>query len=169
MQRVIIIGSPGAGKSTFARALQARTRLPLFYLDMLYHLPDRSTVSRPEFDRRLNEILCQERWIIDGNYSRTIPLRLAACDTVFLLDFPTEVCLAGAAARVGTHRPDMPWVENEFDPEFRQFIEHFREERLPRIDALLAQYENELEIHRFRSRAEAEAYLETLDRALYYA
>ncbi len=58
------------------------------------------------------------------------------CDAVFLLDYPTEVCLACAAARVGTVREDLPRVEDEFDGEFRQWIEGFPEKQLPEISML---------------------------------
>lgn len=68
MKRVIVIGSPGAGKSTFARRLRDKTGLPLHYLDMIWHLPDRTNISEKEFDGKLNEILKTDSWIIDGNY-----------------------------------------------------------------------------------------------------
>lgn len=100
-QKIIIIGSPGSGKSTFARKLRDKTGLPLYYLDMLWHKPDRTTISREEFDARLEEIFTTDKWIIDGNYQRTLERRLQVCDTVFLLDFPLEQCLAGAMERVG--------------------------------------------------------------------
>ncbi|MDE6745508.1 MAG: adenylate kinase, partial [Oscillospiraceae bacterium] len=121
-QKIIVIGSPGAGKSTFSRRLRNITGLPLYYLDMIKHKPDKTTVTNEEFDRRLSDILQTDKWIIDGNYQRTMEMRLEKCDTVFLMDFPLEVCLAGAAARVGTKRDDLPWIEEEFDEEFRQWI-----------------------------------------------
>ncbi|MGN1108949.1 MAG: adenylate kinase, partial [Oscillospiraceae bacterium] len=119
MKKVIVIGSPGAGKSTFARRLRDVSGLPLYYLDMIWHKPDGTNVSEEEFDRELREILSRERWLIDGNYQRTLEERLKLCDTVFLLDFPVEVCLAGAQSRIGKKREDLPWTETEFDPEFR--------------------------------------------------
>ena len=131
--RIIVIGRPGAGKSTFARKLHDKTGLPLYYLDMLFHKPDRTTVSREEFDKKLLTILQTEEWIIDGNYQRTLPLRFEACTDVFFLDFPLELCLKGAAARIGKEREDMPWVEREFDPEFRQYILDFQKNQLPQI------------------------------------
>ena len=118
MRKVIIIGSPGAGKSTFARKLREKTGLPLYYLDLIWHRPDQTNISREEFDTRLREILAEERWIIDGNYLRTLEMRIQACDTIFLLDYPTDICLQGAEERIGTKREDLPWVEQEFDREF---------------------------------------------------
>ncbi len=162
MKKILVIGSPGAGKSVFSRALAAKTGLPLICLDMIWHKPDKTTRSREDFDRILAEVLAGETWILDGNYSRTLPLRLAQCDTVFLLDFPVELCLASAAARVGTKRPDLPWVEEEFDPEFKFYIQSFPETQLPKIYRLLAEYEGKIQIVIFRSRAESEAYLELL-------
>ena len=104
MKRVIVIGSPGAGKSTFSRNLRDRTGLPLYHLDNIWHKPDRTTISREEFDERMGAILAKDRWIIDGNYSRTLELRLKLCDTVFLLDYPLEVCLAGVNDRIGKEK-----------------------------------------------------------------
>lgn len=158
-QRAIVIGSPGAGKSFFARALRDRTGLPLYYLDRIWHKPDRTTVTREAFDRRLAEILAEDRWILDGNYQRTLRPRLERCDAVFLLDYPLEVCLAGAASRIGTVREDLPWVEQALDGEFRQWIEEFPEKQLPEIYRLLSQFP-EKSVTVFRSRDEADRWLE---------
>lgn len=157
-RKIIVIGSPGAGKSTFSRQLRDITGLPLYHLDMINHRPDKTTASREEFDRRLSEILRTDKWIIDGNYQRTIETRLEYCDAVFLLDFPLEVCLAGAAARVGKKREDMPWVEEEFDEEFRQWIVDFPNEKLPEIYQMLERYKNKNVII-FKSRQEMDEYL----------
>ena len=96
MQKVMVIGCPGAGKSVFARGLRDASGLPLYYLDMLWHKPDQTNISREEFDLQLGKILRRDRWIIDGNYLRTMETRLQSCDTVFLLDFPPSVFPAGA-------------------------------------------------------------------------
>ena len=166
MEKIIVIGSPGAGKSTFSRALRDRTGLPLFYLDRLWHRPDRTNVSREEFDAALEEILRLDRWIIDGNYIRTMETRLRACDTVFLLDLPVETCLEGAEARVGTVREDMPWIETEFDPEFRQWILDFPKDQLPLIYELLERYQAGRNIVIFRSREDISAWLDNAQRQM---
>ena len=158
MQKVVVIGSPGAGKSMFARKLREKTGLPLYYLDMVWHRPDRTNISREEFDARLEEILAEECWIIDGNYLRTLGIRLKACDTVFLLDYPLDICLRGAEERIGKEREDMPWVEREFDKEFRQWILDFPKDQLPRIYELLEQYRAGREVYVFRRREEADTY-----------
>ena len=88
MQRAIIIGSPGAGKSVFARKLRDASGLPLYYLDKIWHKPDQTNISCEEFDLKLQDILRRERWIIDGNYQRTMEMRMRECDMVFLLDLP---------------------------------------------------------------------------------
>lgn len=160
MKKGIVIGSPGAGKSTFARKLRDKTNLPLYYLDMLWHKSDKTTVSQEEFDRRLCEILQQENWIIDGNYQRTLEMRLQACDTVFLLDFPLDICLSGVESRIGKTREDMPWTETEFDEEFKQWILDFPKNQLPQIYALLENYKDNKEIIIFKSREEADVYFE---------
>ena len=162
LERAIVIGCPGAGKSTFARALRDRTGVPLFYLDRLFHRPDRTTAPREEFDRALGEILVRDRWIIDGNYMRTLPLRLRSCRKVFFFDLPVEDCLAGAAARIGKAREDMPWVETEFDPDFRQYILDFPKDQLPEIRRLLAACGPGGKVTVFRSRREADEWLETV-------
>ena len=160
MKRVIVIGCPGAGKSTFARELRERTGLPLFYLDMIWHRKDRTNVSRKEFDRKLGEILRQDRWIIDGNYLRTLEPRLRECDTVFLLDYPLDVCISGVEGRIGREREDMPWVENGFDEEFRQWILDFSKDQLPVIYELFEKYKETKRIVIFHSREEAKRFLE---------
>ena len=161
MKRAIVIGSPGAGKSTFARKLKDKTGLPLYYLDRIFHKPDRTTVTREEFDQKLQTIMQTDSWIIDGNYQRTLPLRFEACTDVFFLDFPLNECLEGAASRVGTVREDMPWIEQEFDPEFRQYILDFPKDQLPGIYELIEQYQDSRRIIIFHSREEADNWIDS--------
>ncbi len=159
MLKIIIVGSPGAGKSTFARKLRDITGIPLFYLDMLWHKPDRTTVTQEEFNNRLNGILQKDRWTIAGKYQRTLEPRLQACDTVFLMDFPLETCISGAESRIGKKREDLPWTELEFDPEFKQWIQDFPKNRLPQLYEMIETYKDNKEIMVFHSRKEADDYL----------
>ena len=161
MQKVLVIGCPGSGKSTFSAALHRLTGLPLVHLDNLYWNADRTTVAKDVFLARLDEAMRGESWIIDGNYASTMEMRLRACDTVFFLDYPTEVCLDGIRARQGKPRADLPWIEpvGEEDEEFLAFIRRFETESRPTVLALLQKYKEKTHII-LKSRAESDAFLE---------
>ncbi len=162
MKKVIVIGCPGSGKTTFAEKLNKLTGLPIYYLDAIWHKPDKTHIPREEFDRRISEIFAAPEWIIDGNYSRTIEMRLKECDTVFLFDLPTEVCLQGATERIGKGRYDLPWIEKELDPEFEGFIKEFPKTTLPQIYELLEKYKKEKQVIVFKSRKDADEFLKRI-------
>jgi adenylate kinase family enzyme len=161
MNRIMIIGCPGSGKSTFARGLAAKTGLPLYYLDMMYWNPDRTTKPKDEFRAALRETVALPEWIIDGNYGSTLEVRMEACDTVIFLDYPVEVCISGVEERRGKPRPDMPWIETDPDLEFIEFIKKYNQESRPKVIELLEKYK-EKNIIIFKSRAEADEYLRRL-------
>lgn len=168
MKRVIVIGCPGSGKTTFAEKLRDKTGIPLFYLDAIWHKPDRTHISREEYDKRLSEILALDFWIIDGNYSRTVERRLEACDTVFLFDLPVEVCLDGAISRLGKERYDVPWIDTELDPKFKQEIEDFPNKNLPAIYTLLKKHQDGKSVTVFRSREEADRVIDSIESEKFY-
>ena len=161
MKKVIIIGCPGAGKSTFARCLCEKTGIPLYYLDMLYWNSDRTTVSKAVFRERLQKVLSEDNWIIDGNYGSTMEMRMKECDTVFFLDFSYEICIDGIRERKGKLRRDMPWVEYGEDEDFLEFIRNFAKESRPKILSLLQKY-NEKNIIILKSREEADIFINSL-------
>lgn len=161
MRKVIVIGCPGGGKSTFSRKLHDLTDLPLYHLDRMYWNPDRTKVEKSVFRERLAEVIGKDAWIIDGNYGSTMEWRMEASDTVFFLDYPTEVCLEGIRARKGKPRSDMPWVETGDDEEFLQFIRDYREESRPKVLNLLEKYPDKT-VFIFRARDEADEFLNNL-------
>ena len=163
MKKIIVIGCPGSGKSTFSRRLQERTGIPLFHLDRMNWNPDGTNVDRPVFQERLERVLREDRWILDGNYGATMEQRFRACGTVFFLDYPLEVCLKGIRERRGKPRPDMPWVEDpgEIDAEFLEFVKNYPVQGRPQVQELLRRY-SQKEIHVFESRDQAEAFLKRL-------
>lgn len=160
MKKVIVIGCPGSGKSTFSRKLHKITQIPLYHLDMMYWNADKTTVDGNTLIERQNEVIKRDEWIIDGNYDFTMELRMNACDTVIFLDYPLELCLSGVEARRGKSRPDMPWIEDEtnVDEEFIQFIKNYNQISKPNVINLLEKYKNK-EIVIFTDRTQAEEYL----------
>ena len=159
MKKIIVIGCPGSGKTTFAEKLSDKINLPLYYLDAIWHKPDRTHISREEYDIKLAQILSLDEWIIDGNYQRTIETRILSCDTIFLFDLPTEVCIDGASSRLGKERYDVPWVDDALNPDFKRQIEDFKNKNLPPIYELLEKYNYEKTIIIFKSREEANDFL----------
>ena len=160
-KRIIILGSSGSGKSTFSRKLHDLLGLPLIHLDNIWWKEDRTTITREEFDLKLNEILQEDEWIIDGDYSRTYEDRFKACDTVIFLDYDKETCLAGISERIGKKREDIPWIEDKLDPELVELINNYETKNRPIIYQLMEKYSNKKAII-FKDRDQAKQWLEDL-------
>lgn len=158
MKKIMVIGCPGSGKSTFSRALHDQTGIPLYHLDMMYWNADQTTVEKSVFLERLSAVLGQDEWIVDGNYGATMELRMAACDTVIFLDYPLDVCLDGIRERRGKPRSDMPWIETEEDAELMAFVKSYNEQQKPKVLALLEKYGDRSRMI-FESREQADAFL----------
>lgn len=160
MKKIIVIGCPGSGKSTFSKALHNKTAISLFHLDMMYWKEDKTIVERSIFRERISNTIQKDEWIIDGNYGSTMEMRLQACDTVFFLDYPLDVCLDGIRLRQGKVRTDIPWIEaeSEEDSEFMEFIKNYTSESRPTVINLLEKYSDK-KIYIFKNRSEADDFL----------
>lgn len=142
VQRVLLIGSPGAGKSTLARRLAPALGLTLVHLDRLFHDPAAGWTHNRIAWRQyvVKSLLTQDRWLMDGHYASTLAERLAAADTVIHLDYPVRVCLVRAVRRrwQAEDRPDMPdqWQERLTWSLVRKIVDFRHETR--RIRAMVA-------------------------------
>ena len=164
MKKVVVIGCPGSGKSTFSKALHQITGIELVHLDRLFWNADQTSVEKSVFLARLSQAMACDEWILDGNYASTMEMRTQACDTVIFLDYPTQVCLDGIEQRKGKVRSDMPWVEpDRYDPEFVDFIKQYRVQSRQQVMELLSRYPHK-DIHIFSTRAQAEEFLAQLGR-----
>ncbi len=158
MKKAIIIGPSGSGKSTFSEMLHNATGLPLYHLDNIWWNADKTHISRPEFDLKLSELLCRDSWIIDGDYSRTYEPRIAACDTIFFLDFDINICMEGLTQRLGKPRPDMPWIDYELDQELVARVQKYETENKPVLLSLFEKYPKKRVII-FKTRKDAEEWV----------
>lgn len=99
VERILVIGSPGSGKTVFARALAQRTGLPLEHLDDHYWWEGWRRTPEPQWRAVVADLAAAPRWIIDGNYAPTLEQRLARADAIVLFDLHPLTCLRGLAAR----------------------------------------------------------------------
>lgn len=168
MQRVLVIGPGGAGKSYFAKQLAARTGLPVTHLDALYWSSGWVAQAREAWRAQVGEVVASDRWILDGNYGGTLDLRLAACDTVVFLDLPRWVCLRRVLGRWwsyrGQSRPDMrPGCPERLTWEFLYWIWTYPMARRPAILQRLGEAESTVQVVRLRSVRMVADYLAGVD------
>lgn len=163
MKRIVIIGCSGSGKSTLACQLGEKLNLPVVHLDRLFWKSGWQESTAEEFDAKLTVELEKSQWIMDGNFNRTIPARLAKCDTVIYLDYNRFVCLWGVICRVfksyGKTRPDMgDGCPERFDWEFLKWIWNFNRRNREKNYRYL--YETpHAEIYAFKNRRQLKKFL----------
>lgn len=127
MKRIVVIGSGGAGKSTFSRKLGAATGIDVIHLDTVFWRPGWVPTPKGEWERTVSEMARRDSWIMDGNFGGTREIRIRACDTVVMLDLPRRVCMYRVIKRAimyrGRNRPDMAEGCNEkIDLDFLSWV-----------------------------------------------
>ena len=165
MQRVLVIGPCGAGKSTLASALSGRLGLPLFHMDQLNWKPGWVESSKDEIRRKLTAITAADRWIIDGTYGGTLSERLARADQVIYLDYPISLCVRRLLTRISTYRgrarPDMTeGCPERFDMAFLFYLIRWNSGPRVRLEKHLIGHEDK--IIRFQSPVELKRWLDSL-------
>ena len=156
MKKILIIGSPGTGKSTLAVQLARKTSLPVIHLDKYWH--DQSLWSKDlpqkkqQWRKYIHKLVKQEDWIMDGNYTSTLDIRIPDADFVIFLDYPRRIALLRTIKRRAKYRkvqrPGMPdgWQE-KFNLGLLKKIWSFNESHKPRIEALLSTKHKDQYVH----------------------
>ncbi len=171
MQRVLVLGSSGSGKSTFAIRLAGITGLPMISIDAVYWQPGWTGPDLVTFSQQMTELAQSERWIMDGNYQShgAGELRRSRADTVFWFDLPRHVCMTGILTRIarsyGRVRPEMaPGCPERFDAEFFRYVWTYRAKQRPKLLAYLDDLRSDQSFVTFSRRTEANDYLAALAR-----
>jgi adenylate kinase family enzyme len=169
MQRVLVMGSSGSGKSTFARRLSEMTGIPFVSLDALYWKPGWVASDNAEFDARVAEIARQPQWVMDGNYTRygAGELRRQISDTVIWFDLPRHSCMLGIMKRIagsyGRVRAEMAeGCPERIDFEFFRYVWKYRREQRPKLLDYLQGLRADQALVCFTDRVQANDYLKAL-------
>ncbi|MEO0728700.1 MAG: AAA family ATPase [Bacteroidota bacterium] len=167
MQRVMIIGCCGAGKSTVARRLHDLTDLPLQHLDQHYWLPNWQEPDKASWQAKVQALSDQPQWIIDGNYGGTLDIRLQRADTVIYLDYATPKCLWRITKRIwryhGQVRPDMPaGCRERFNLNFYHYVATYNLLRRRALLERLASLDANKHVFRLRNDRAVERFLSNL-------
>ena len=138
MKRIAVVGSGGAGKSTFAKQLARRLELPIYHLDAFYWKPGWIETPKQEWETIHAGLVARDAWVIDGNYGGTMESRFAVADAIVFLNYPRSICLFRAVSRWlryrGGDRPEMrEGCPEKLDWEFVQWILNFPEAITPGV------------------------------------
>ena len=159
MKRIMIVGSGGAGKSTLALQIGKKLNLPVVHLDREFWRPGWTMPSKEEWTTTVSNLIQNDKWILDGNFDRSIATRLQAADTLIYLDFHPLLCLFRVIKRRikhhSTHRPDMtPGCNEQLDRKFLTWILRFRKDSDPGIRSAIEKYGSGKKILILRSPSE---------------
>jgi adenylate kinase family enzyme len=165
MERILVMGSSGSGKSTFAHRLSSITGIPTVSLDALFWKPGWVESDATEFGRRVTEAAQQPRWIMDGNFiAHAGVLRRSLADALIWFDLPTRTCMTGIIIRIATSygrvRPEMaPGCPERIDPEFFHYVWTYRRLQRPKLLRYFEGLRLDQALIRFTDRAQADRYL----------
>jgi adenylate kinase family enzyme len=165
MDRIVVIGCGGSGKSVIARTLGDALGLPIVHLDGLYYDEEWNTLTPDDFAHSQYEVVAKPHWIIDGNYASTLPIRLAAADTVIFLDLGAATCLWGIARRRvrygGGQHPDVG-VYDRINRHFLRYVIRYRRDMGPRVRTLVTEHAPDANFHAPTSRRQVRRLIDEL-------
>ncbi len=166
MKRIMVIGCCGAGKTTLSRNLGKILSLGVTHLDQHYWKAEWTETPADIWAEQVKNLAAHDSWILDGNYSGTMDIRLQRADTVIFLDYATPVCLWRIMKRVwkyrGRERPDMPpGCRERFDWNFFHYVATFNLLRRKRLLSKLATLPSHIAVYQLSNDKEVRHFLRT--------
>lgn len=165
VDRVAIIGCGGSGKTHLANRLAALLNVPLTHLDGVYYDVDWNPLPQEQFAGIQRDLVAAPRWLIEGNYAGTLPIRLAAADTAIFLDIAAVTCLAGIVRRRLRYRGGQHAQDGVYDRltwNFVRYIWGYRRTMRPRVRQILAEHGGNARLITLTSRRDADRFVAQL-------
>jgi adenylate kinase family enzyme len=167
MKKISVIGCGGAGKSTFSRILSQKLNIPVYHLDSLYWKPSWVPTQKEEWDNVIKNLVSKEEWILDGNYGRTLDMRLNNADTIIFLNMPTYLCIYRIIKRrimySGKTRPDMnEGCQEKLELDFVKWVWEYNKNKRPGIVKKLDKLSNEKKVIILNNSSEVDKFISDL-------
>lgn len=168
MKRILILGSGGAGKSTFARQLGKMIGIDVIHLDAYFWNDGWVETPKEKWKEIVTELVDRETWIMDGNYGITLDMRLAA-DTIIFIDLGRIHCLWRIFKRkwqyAGRTRPDLaPNCPERLNWEFVKYVWNYPQFQRPKILGKLDQVKDEKQVIHLKGTREIHIFLEEIEK-----
>lgn len=165
MKRILVIGCPGSGKSTFAKQLKVKLNYPLLHIDRIFHIDNWHSIDQGLLKKKIiNFVNENDCFIIDGNYTGTLKLRMNYADTIFYFQINNRTCLSNIINRCNDLKPRddiAPGFDNSIlDPAFVEYVKNFPFEQTPIIDDMLESFDGK--IIRFKNYLETENFINNI-------
>lgn len=170
MNKIVVIGCPGSGKSTLTFKLEKLLKYPVLHLDKIYHIDNEHHITREELVNAVNQFaLSSNNWIIDGNYISTVEQRIKLADTIILFNISTRTCVKNAYERAKHEKgSDMAdgFDYSKVDENFIKFIKSFKTDALPKIIELYEKYKSEKNFIVFNNYKQVDKFVSDLESAI---
>ena len=167
MKKIMIIGSGGAGKSTLSKKLGQKLNIEVFHLDRFFWKPNWEQITDNELAEIQKELTKKEQWVIDGNYSNNIDIRLNEADTIIFIDLKNYLCVWRVFKRsilnYNKQRSDIgEGCLDKIDFAFLKWVWNYPKRSRPKIIEKLNKLEKLKKIYVLKSSFEVKKFIEDI-------